>query len=791
MERPPSGPSRCLAALFLVCLAAAAPDLRAQHADDGPGTLEGTVRDENGAPLAGAAVGVFAGGSELDVPALLKAPDAVSGADGHYAIDASGKGAWPSVVVAMRDRQACAIRVRGWTDGQPLVLEDALLVPGVQLIGRVRGPDGAGLAGAHIGVEGALRTQSSGAIAVRSGAFANTRGIFVVPGVPRSGLTVTIRCPGYVGCTMLTAQESPLDVTLQPAAVVRGRVVGADGQPIADASVRIAAVASPPMTACRTDADGRFAIDVPPDVLLRLKVSAHGRSFASALLRGAHDDVAVTEVVGDGDGEAARSVKLLVRDAASGETLPNVHVSKLMFGADRPVIALFHRHDPGADFTGEAQVPLDNNTNALLVEAPGHGFELVDVVAGDEPQVVALGSEAVVTGVVTDAETGAPVAGAHVRALPKGNSSGSGGVLDGILPRSDANGRYRIEGLRPGEYSVQVHVADRLASQPEAIDLTAQREVSLDLVVPARVWLDVVVEGELAPGPSPQLRSDGLRSQGGGNGFFQHHITAPPPRTVREAGTVHLGPVGGSSGELLVWVPSRLRCDAGSSLAVPVGGEAPKIDLASLRSVLVTGRVEADDLPLAQVAVQAERVDDGARRRAGQPARAGLEAGGQFALDLLPGRYRLSLLDLESNLVFHVEADELEVGAAGPSPVLRPALHRLTVHLEADPADGELVLQTLRVEAAAIDVDQGRNATAVVSGAVTMVPGRRTVRLLLPKGSATIAASRAFGVLARVAASYRYETVAEQKVEIERAETELTLRVPAPPSDEELRKEHG
>ena len=74
-------------------------------------------------------------------------------------------------------------------------------------------------------------------------------------------------------------------------------------------------------------------------------------------------------------------------------------MSKLMFGADRPVIALFHRHDPGADFTGEAQVPLDNNTNALLVEAPGHGFELVDVVAGDEPQVVALGSEAVVTGV--------------------------------------------------------------------------------------------------------------------------------------------------------------------------------------------------------------------------------------------------------------------------------------------------------------------------------------------------------------------------------------------------------
>ncbi|MEZ6038781.1 MAG: carboxypeptidase-like regulatory domain-containing protein [Planctomycetota bacterium] len=782
-RRALSRPGRA-AALLAGCIAFAASPLTAQQTAAEPHLVRGTVLDENGAPLAGAAIGVFVASAELDTAALLKAPLAVSDADGNYQLDVGGAGAWPSLLIAARDRQAVAIRLGSRpASGEQRVVE-VVLVPGVQLIGRVRGPDGAALAGAHVSVEGALRTSSVGALSVRSGAFVNARGIFVVPCLPSSGLRVTIRCAGYVGCTMLAAKESPLDVTLQPAAVVRGRVVDVAGDPVADAPVRSVFVASPPpMSPCRTDADGRFSLDVPPDLLLRVKVSVDGRTYVSQLLRGAHDDVVLREA--EPETVEDRKVKLVVRDAASGETLPKVHVSRLMFGASNPVTTLFHRHDTGEDYAGDAEVPLQSSTRCLLVEAPGHGFELVDLDDDSKPLEVSLGPEAVITGVVTDADTGKPLAGAHVRALPKGNSSGSGGTLEGIAPVSDAQGRYRIEGLRPGEYSVQVHAADRVASQPETVDLTEQREATLALAAQAPIWLDVVAEGELAAGPPPQLRGDSLRWEGGGNGFFQHRTTPPVPMVVRTAGTTRFGPVAGLRGDLQVWMPSRLRCDAGSALQLPVSDDGVRLDLTQLRSVVVSGRVEVADLPTARLAVTAERVDV---QRDLHAARAGLEAGGQFHLDLLPGSYRLALLDLETGMEIFSEARELAVGAETKAPVLKPELHWLSVQLESEPANGELAVQTLRVS---VQDEAGARSSASRAGSVPVVPGQRTLRLLVPPGTATIAASRAAAKLGRNPRSYQYETVVEQDVRVAGPETTVTLKVPALPSDEELRKAHG
>ena len=63
----------------------------------------------------------------------------------------------------------------------------------------------------------------------------------------------------------------PPDDAAQP---VRGRVVGAAGEPVADALVVIVESSVPvPEIALQSDADGRFALSLPPG---RFTLRAHG-----------------------------------------------------------------------------------------------------------------------------------------------------------------------------------------------------------------------------------------------------------------------------------------------------------------------------------------------------------------------------------------------------------------------------------------------------------------------------------------------------------------------------------
>src|SRR5215467_11972306 len=94
--------ARLLAVLsFVAAVAAQQPSVRAT----------GRAYDENGKPVAGAAVGAFGPQEFVDTQALLAHPPTTTGEDGAFAIAVGPAFVYGGVVVASPRRQACALRI--------------------------------------------------------------------------------------------------------------------------------------------------------------------------------------------------------------------------------------------------------------------------------------------------------------------------------------------------------------------------------------------------------------------------------------------------------------------------------------------------------------------------------------------------------------------------------------------------------------------------------------------------------------------------------------------------------
>lgn len=94
------------------------------------------------------------------------------------------------------------------------------------------------------------------------------------------------------------------------------------------------------------------------------------------------------------------------------------------------------------------------------------------------------------TGVVTDRQTGQPIAGAQVVV----DGTGRGAL-------TQENGRYFILNLQPGVYSVTVHVIGYATTRRDGVQVSIDvtREVNFDLVSEALVVDEIVVETERTP----------------------------------------------------------------------------------------------------------------------------------------------------------------------------------------------------------------------------------------------------------------------------------------------------
>lgn len=792
-------------ALFLALAAALAASASPQ---EGTAVVHGRTVDRDGKPMAGCAVALFDLGDRFDTKKLLDAPQTSTDAEGRYRLEAK-QNHYHVVVVAKKGHQVCVQRLQG-EPGAERHLPDALMLPGATLRGRVRDVAGKVVAGALVRVEDPLSVGTFVMSWFESQAESDASGIFEVPGVPRTGLQVTVSAPGCPAVARFAAHDSPLDFTLLPTGLVRGRVVDAAGKPIPKLGVSVITVERQDGgDHGESDAEGRFVVTVPRAHRFRVVAyedSAPYRRFSSRLLHGPADDVVLSAAATAG----SRQVTVRCVDAASKAPLEQFHASWCAIDAKTAVLALMHHPEARRPYRGEAVFavaadPGDKSLGTIVVDAPGHGYAIVPIPDDPtEPLTAELGAESSIVGLVLDAETGKPAVGAAVRALPHCSVGGGGPDPWQSSVITDANGRYRIGGLVEGRYDVQVYGVGRPASTSAQVTLARGAEGTLDLEVPKVRFLDFELVGDIPPNCLGQVSCrGGVQSFGMDSGvMLGDHLPMPPVVPVSGARAHRLGPVGHGEFRASLLLPTRDR--VGSCMTIELGkidGDGTRLVLPDLRQFVHSGRVVLPaDVPTERIAVVAHRQDRRPNDRLDpvgmqQPLAVCLGSDGSFAIDLAPGQYALQLVDLETGLCFYSEAQDRSLGEASvaESIELVPPIHWLEIAFEPTATEGGVVFSGVSLDAersrggelpAMLHSGSGSNRRQ--QGFWAFRTGTSQVRWLVAAGNLKVGAMQTFELLRPGSTGYRATSVDGVGVDIAEPVHRVTLRIPPPPSDAEL-----
>lgn len=253
--------------------------------------VAGRVVDPAGLSVAGAEVWIESHGNPLaSHRAELSGADGrfvLSGLEEHIAIGARAAGWQPS------ERFECGELPVGASGARELLLE--LRPAGARLAGRVLDASGAPVVGAQVlaGPEGgAQRDLANGLRAYAPGRVLLTtdeRGEFAQPGDLAPGPCELFVCAGgapvWTGAVELLAGERNwVEVVLEGAFRVRGRVLDAEGRPVAGAEVSasrergVEDLRDPfPAPRARCDESGLFQLDLLPPGELELRAAVPGR----------------------------------------------------------------------------------------------------------------------------------------------------------------------------------------------------------------------------------------------------------------------------------------------------------------------------------------------------------------------------------------------------------------------------------------------------------------------------------------------------------------------------------
>ena len=268
--------------------------------------LRGRVLDADGAPLPGAELNVLTardlGGGEGW--SLLSQP-------GIQTTDAAGRFAF-----ALPEGMDCRLSVGHpdflWQFVWPEVADTEVeirLEAADRLRGRVVDARGAPVAGAEVTLPSSTgTTDADGRFDLAYSRFSWRSGF----GTPESML-LKVRAEGHADCAIslgpMPPAPAPLTVTLDPGGALRGRVVDADGAPVAGAMVKVTGPDSlrPLLDALdfedRTGPLGRFRIDGVPPGRYQLRARRSGPSAPGAPVARGEAEVggaAVELVIGEG-----------------------------------------------------------------------------------------------------------------------------------------------------------------------------------------------------------------------------------------------------------------------------------------------------------------------------------------------------------------------------------------------------------------------------------------------------------------------------------------------------------
>ncbi|RMH01690.1 MAG: carboxypeptidase regulatory-like domain-containing protein [Planctomycetota bacterium] len=432
--------------------------------------LAGLVRDPAGAPFAGAEVSLRPDGDRFGFAAGgggLRA-EAESGSDGRFRLTGLAPGRYrlgaaaPGLVAAER-----VVEVAAEPREQTV---DLRLGRGGTVTGRVLDPQAQPLAGARV-----LLAPMDGFAALRwqrrqveqEGLEVGPDGRFRLEGLPPSGRwRVLAAADGFdLGRSGAVADGTDLELVLRPLRTLSGRVLDAEGRPVARASLRLEPLATGPgpmrfLGGARTvaDEDGGFEFRrvAAGDYALVAEAPAGSARIEPLTLGDRNEPVevrlsggdALVVAVRDAAGRPVVGAKVRARSAAAADAFP------APAGAGR----IRFRRGPGSGRTGNTDpageirfLGLEPGPWSLRVSADGFADRDLEVqVRGEGEQreeVVLLPASSLVVRVVDT--TGAPVAGAglELRATEPDRSLRSS-------VRADDWGVAVWRGLEPGSYAL-------------------------------------------------------------------------------------------------------------------------------------------------------------------------------------------------------------------------------------------------------------------------------------------------------------------------------------------------
>ena len=425
----------------------------------------GVVRDERGAPIAGASVSATPIDratplDEFEYPGAWGPPiSAVSGPDGRFHVPIAHDGrcvvrAWSRVHVEQREVFELP------SNAVELVLGDALTISG-----RVETDDGTPVAGARVGVGEdtyATRTAPDGTFTAE-GLAVGTYTVFVDPDRGGGQNVVPARIDG------VAAGARDVVIVTTTGSVLRARVVAHDGTPLAGADVTVYDGDEGTLVSTDTDEDGRF--EVAGLAYERVRVEVWHNAYdelGQPYFSDVRPSASVQTLVGP------RPV--VVRGAVTledGSPAPNIDLEFLGQGRPEDSTASSARSSSTGD-DGRFEVQLAHGTTYVVV-ADGESARTLSrnatVRPGEGEPTFVLSSGETITGRVQD-EDGRPVSGASI--------AGSWEYLSRWTTTAD-DGSFTLSGLwRDADVDLYV-------SAPDHVDVTRSiaagtRGVSIRLV---------------------------------------------------------------------------------------------------------------------------------------------------------------------------------------------------------------------------------------------------------------------------------------------------------------------
>ncbi len=507
-----SGPG-CVAQMRTVKLTLDGPNPDVEIALEPAGAVAGHVMALGGGPVVGARVSVDDATDMFGAMRMMGGPSgptnlppqpAATDAGGAFDLEGVRAGAGVKLRVEAEGYLATTVSVDVKADATSAM--EAILVRESKLSGKVTDEKGAPLAGAKVRVEAPPRGGQAGMLASMLGgtwrsAVADDNGAYEVRGLAEGDRKVRVEAAKYLNLadSVKVPPQAAVarDFTLRPGYKLSGTVAGPDGKPFAGAKVYVSGKPSAGAgglgamaamfggggskdAAAQTGADGKWTADGLQEGPFVVKASADG------FLDGEVKDVA-----------PGRTDVALTLGAAA--TIRGTVVSSTL---DTPVAGASVKRESGAGVKkpggrGMFSAMLGGRGGASVTCSDKGVFEMTGLEPGDytltasmhgfadsEPQKVTVAAGetcdglqivlppgVAVSGRVVEKSSGAAVPGAVVWAGSADSPFAGFAMSDlnggppkapagAVSATTDADGRFVLDGLSPGQTTIEVRVAD-------------------------------------------------------------------------------------------------------------------------------------------------------------------------------------------------------------------------------------------------------------------------------------------------------------------------------------------